>query len=144
MSRFVLPKSQFSFALTKADYRINFALNCGSLSNPAFVPVYKAATLDQQLNSVCRAYLKVVEVVAQKHNSLIVALPRICVWFADDFGNGSCNAVLELVGQFLDIPKGKLLTACWDEQNARYNNVTMKYLPSYSFECRNLTLYDDE
>jgi hypothetical protein len=86
----------------------------------------------------------VVEVVTQKHNSIIVTLPRICVWFADDFVDSSCNAVLELVGQFLDIPKGKLITAYWDEQNARYNNVTMKYLPSYSFECRNLTLYDDE
>jgi hypothetical protein len=142
VARFVLPKSQFSFALTKADYRINFALNCGSLSNPAHIPVYRAATLDQQLNDACRAYLKVVEVVAQKRNCLIVTLPRICVWFAEDFGDGSSNAVLRCVEEYLEEPKRKTLSGYWDDKNSRYADLTLKHFP-FSFECRNLILQGD-
>ena len=142
VSRFVLPKSRFSFALTHADYRINFALNCGSLSNPAGVPVYRAATLDQQLNDTCRTYLKVAEVVAQRRNCLTVALPRICIWFAEDFGDGSSNAVLRCVEKFLEQPKRDMLSVYWDESNARYTELTVKHFP-YIFECRNLALCDD-
>ena len=142
VSRFVLPKSQFSFALTKADYRINFALNCGSLSSPADVPVYSAATLDQQLDDACRACLKVAEVVAQKRNCLIVTLPRVCAWFAEDFGDGSSNAVLRCVEKFLEKPKREMLSSYWDEKNARYTELTLKHLP-FIFECRNLTLRGD-
>lgn len=142
VSRFVLPKSQFTFALTKADYRINFALNCGSLSNPPFVPVYKPDTLDQQLDSTCKDYLKIVEVVPQRRNSLIVSLPRICMWFAEDFGDGSNNAVLKCVERYLETNKRQMLAACWDEKNARYCDITLRHLP-YSFECRNLVLINN-
>lgn len=143
VSRFVLPKSRFRFALTKADYRINFALNCGSLSNPAAVPIYDPATLDEQLDFACRAYLKVVETTAQKRSSLTITLPRICVWFADDFGDGSSTDMLKLVEQHLVKPKQDVLKRNWDSPNRRYNDVTIKYF-GYSFECRNLTLFGSE
>ena len=48
-----LPSSRYACALTSPEPRLNFALNCGSLSLPAHVPVYEVLTLDATLEEVC-------------------------------------------------------------------------------------------
>jgi Protein of unknown function, DUF547/Protein of unknown function (DUF1769) len=142
VSRFVIPKSQYRFALTTADYRINFALNCGSLSNPPSVMIYRPLTLDDQLNFVCRVYLQCVEVLPVRRNGLIVSMPRICQWYAEDFGDGSINSILKIVVQHLDTNKRQLIMEYWHPSTATFNDVNCKYLP-FQFECRNLTLFCD-
>jgi hypothetical protein len=144
VSKFVLPKSQFCFALSQPDYRINFALNCGSVSNPDVVPIYSAITLDTQLDSAARCYLEYASEVrasCKRAGSVTMTLPRICQWFADDFGNGSTNDVVRCIERFLDDSKRKLVAACfWEpEQRYNFNALNVKY-SSFSFECRNLKL----
>jgi Protein of unknown function, DUF547 len=42
LSRFVIPKSTYSTALSVVDSRINFALNCGSLRNLSKILIFRA------------------------------------------------------------------------------------------------------
>jgi hypothetical protein len=144
VSKFVLPKSQFRFALSQQDYRINFALNCGSVSNPKLVPIYRVTTLDTQLDRAARCYLKYgaeVRTSSKRAGGVTLTLPRICQWFADDFGNGSTNDVVRCIERFLEDDKRNLVANCFWEREDRYNfnDLNVKY-SSYSFECRNLTL----
>ena len=140
VSKFVLPKSQYRFALTQSDFRINFALNCGSLSNPGAVPMYRGEKLEQQLDASCRNYLNPVVSVVVKRGQTILTLPRICQWFADDFG--SCTELILHVKKYLKAPESKAIEATWSRQDERFTDLPVKYLP-YSFECRHLTLLDD-
>jgi hypothetical protein len=148
VSKFVLPKSTFSFALSRPDYRVNFALNCGSLSNPEFVPVYKAETLNEQLDQASRWYMKCaadVRVSTKRAGGVTLILPKICNWFADDFGNGSTNDVVQCVERFLKDEQRKVVASCYWKHEKRYNfgDLNVKYA-SYSFECRNLKLANND
>ena len=140
VSKFVVPKSQFRFALTQSDYRINFALDCGSVSNPGKVPIYTRERLDEQLDTACYNYLLHFATVTSKRSGTILTLPRICQWFADDFGSNS--RMIQQVQRFLKEPQRKAIQASWSRQDERFTDLTVKYL-SYSFECRHLTLLDD-
>ena len=147
VSKFVLPKSQYRFALTKADYRINFALNCGSTSNPDAIPIYKTKILDRQLDAASRQYMAYsaeVHPSTRRAGAVTVTLPRICQWFAEDFGNGSTNDVVLSIERFLNDDQRKLLATCFSEREQRFNSsdLNVKYL-AYSFECRYLRLEQD-
>jgi len=131
VSKIVLPKSRYRFALTQADYRINFALNCGSPSCPGNVPIYTASSLDKALDYTAYSYLQqTVMAWPRAKNGVVLSLPRVCRWFSEDFGNGSTGDVLRLVKKFLDDDKQKLLSN---------TNITVKYLP-FIYECRQLVL----
>jgi hypothetical protein len=146
LSRFVVPKSQYKFALTKADIRVNFVLNCGSLSIPiSSVPVYTPDKLGKQLDRVTRAFVaETVSVKPKGSKDVTISLPRICQWFADDFGDGSTSDILKAIEPFLDEDKKNCLNRLWNDKKLTYDigiwNV--KFLP-YEFECRFLTLDQD-
>lgn len=58
LSKMSTPTSQFpGVALTQPDFRLNFCINSGSRSMPKFVPIYKAITLDRQLDQVIINYI---------------------------------------------------------------------------------------
>jgi len=47
------PQTQFPhLALSSRDFRLHFAINCGSLSQIELVPIYRWPTLDAQLDEV--------------------------------------------------------------------------------------------
>jgi len=138
-SKLVIPKSRYTFALTRADYRINFALNCGSYSNPVSIPIYNANSLEKQLDDATTVYLKQALKVKTKgsSNSLVIYLPRICQWFADDFGSGSSKDVLSAlkIQKYLSNQEQKIMS----QSTTKGDGISVKYLP-FSFECRNLIL----
>mmetsp|Transcript_47222 Transcript_47222/g.71426 ORF Transcript_47222/g.71426 Transcript_47222/m.71426 type:complete len:861 (+) Transcript_47222:24-2606(+) len=145
VAKFVLPKSDYDFALKRSDYRINFALNCGSLSNPKMVPVYRSETINEQLDATVRNYVK--QSVKVKKNigggNVLVVLPRICYWYASDFGRGRAVDVVYLVKKYLDkniqeLLPDKLSEGDWFSTGA----ITVKYL-HYNYQCRHLTLLQD-
>ncbi|VEU35527.1 unnamed protein product [Pseudo-nitzschia multistriata] len=143
LSRFVLPKSQYHFALVRPDFRLNFALNPGSLSIPtSSVPLYKAATLNQQLNKTTEEYLGYTAHVKQKGKTDVqITLPRVCQWFAEDFGpNGSASDVMFAIEPYLSNEKREVLRLIWNSKKKTYDISIfgMKYL-SFSYECRFLT-----
>jgi hypothetical protein len=138
LSRFVLPKSVYDIAVTQSDYRVNFALNCGSRSNPKCVPVFRVPTLEQQLDEVSRLYLaSAIKAKKRGTRDVDVFLPRICLWFADDFGSSS-DLVLKKVMPFLNNDVRAFLESCQSDRC----NISVKHL-SFSFDCRKLALTPD-
>lgn len=127
LSRFAIPKSNYGrTALTKNDFRINFALNCGSLSNPERIIIFNENDLDDQLNSASRLYLQSVTAIP-KNRDLIVQLPRICQWYRDDFGD-SDDELLRTIREFLpDSVRPATKTTSGE--------LLVRFLP-YHFECR--------
>jgi len=143
LSRFVLPKSQYHFALMRPDFRLNFALNSGSLSTPtSVVPVYKAAMLNQQLNAVTKEFVGYTVHVKQKsRNDVQISLPRVCQWFAEDFGsNASASDVVIAIEPYLSDEKSDILRLIWNSKKKTYDigMFGLKYL-SFNYECRFLT-----
>lgn len=72
------------FRMSKVDYRIHFALNCGALSCPA-VGVYRADRVDAQLDKASRIYLKASTNYDKARNKVTVT--RLMSWFRGDFGD---------------------------------------------------------
>ena len=137
----MLPSSTYDFALKKSEYRVNFALNCGSRSNPKCVPVFKPAILDQQLDEVTRLYLSAAVKIKKKSNKDVeVYLPRICLWFSNDFGSGS-DYVLRRVKPFLSQDIQDYLASCNSGEQGKCH-VSVKF-SQYSFECRKLAMTPD-
>ncbi|CAJ1955741.1 unnamed protein product [Cylindrotheca closterium] len=140
-SRFVMPKSQFGFALAVPDVRINFALNSGSLSMPtAAVPIYQAETINEQLDStVLKFARRSVFFNYGKKKDVTVTLPKICQWFASDFGDGSTSDILKMLQPYLDQEKQATLERLWSAKKQAFDVKNVKFLP-FMFECRFLTL----
>lgn len=71
------------FRVAEVDPRIHFALNCGARSCPP-VEVYRAATLDAQLEARARAYLAAHARYTPESKQLL--LTPLVSWFRGDFG----------------------------------------------------------
>lgn len=117
------------------------------MSNPEVVPVYKAETLDEQLDQASRWYMNYAADAresSKRAGGVTLTLPKICTWFAEDFGNGSTNDVVQCVERFLKDKQRKLVATCYWKHEMRYNfsDLNVKYA-SYSFECRSLKLAGD-
>jgi hypothetical protein len=143
LSRFVVPKSRYQFALTKKDIRIGFALNCGSLSIPrSTVPIYRPDKLDKQLDNTTRSFLaEAVSIKPKGSRDASVVLPRVCQWFADDFGDGSAADIVKAIEPYLGPDQKSCLQRLWNDRKQTYDLgiFNLKY-STYSFECRFLTL----
>jgi hypothetical protein len=139
LSRFVIPKSKYDFSLAATrDYRINFALNPGSLSSPAYVPVFKLGRLDQQLDDVSRLYLSAaIKVKKRSSREAEVYLPRVCLWYSEDFVSSSEN-ILKKVMRFLDsdVLVQEYLRSLESSEKGKW---TIRYAP-FDYECRKLSL----
>lgn len=135
LSRFVIPKSNFRIALKKQDFRINFALNCGSLSNPSRILIYRADNLNEQLDEAARLYLSAVACRTTSSRDLELTLPRVCQWFATDFG-ASRETLLKKLERLLPADVETQIEEC---RASEKRNCDIRFLP-YNFECRALTL----
>jgi hypothetical protein len=151
-SKWVLPKSRYSFACTLNDQRINFALNCGSKSNPPSVPIYVASRLDVQLNLATSYYLQESVTVSMngrgQKQGVVVVLPMILSWYANDFGRGRSIDLVRFVHEYLTGERKALLTLALDGTNknkAQYdsNSYLVKYT-NYDFVCRTISLLDED
>jgi hypothetical protein len=87
------------YRLSKLDYRIHFALNCGAKSCPA-IRAYDPAEIDEQLSRASRSYLE--STVEYDPDAGIVRVPRVFLWFRGDFGGRS--GVLEILRTYGSIP----------------------------------------
>jgi hypothetical protein len=141
IARFVIPKSKYSMALKRPDYRYNFALNCGSLSNPSGVFVYTAEKLSDQLDAACRLSLERVVVIRKGVKEVQITLPRVCQWFLDDFGPS--KDLLTKVSAYLKPEEQAKLKCCvLSTDNAiDMSCVTLRF-EDYNFNCAPLTLVE--
>jgi len=154
ISKLVLPKSEYAFALRDGDYRLNFALNCGSFSNPPSVPIYRAETIDQQLDRACEQFLRgCVEISPKGKTAVMMLLPKICQWYSNDFGTQlDCARVImpyltremqaalwEVVGAPGPASPERLVKMMDEGWMLTEGALTVKYLP-YDFRCRPLSV----
>jgi hypothetical protein len=139
---FFLPSSKYTCALKTAEPRLNFALCCGSLSQPAHVPVYDAATLDQTLDAVTAAFL--LEKVKVLSDGKSVRLPIAFSWYAKDFaapssksGRATAADCVRYVARYTrDAATREKLLALAPAPNVRFH--------PFSFRCRTLALLSEE
>jgi hypothetical protein len=99
---FLVSDFEYNFRLQNRDYRIHFALNCGAKSCPP-VALYTPDAIELQLDKSTQLYLQTVV----KYNSAdnIVWAPRLCSWYAGDFGGE--RGIIALMEKHHIIPKGK-------------------------------------
>ena len=127
-SRFILPKSVYRHALRKSDYRINFALNCGSTSNPEYVQIFTSENLDNELNIAASDYLAVAKVSS---NDKTLTLPKICQWYSADFGRKHTDVARLCARHLVEQDRFRL--------SANLSAVHTRYL-GFEFKCRPLKL----
>lgn len=124
-TKFAIPKSSYTFALQRSDFRINFALNCGSLSNPESVLVYNPNDLDHQLDSATRLYIQQSASFTCTERKCIATLPRICSWFSSDFG----DSLIATLGPYFTEKQQSMV------DKYSLGGMKLKYQP-YNFNCR--------
>jgi hypothetical protein len=69
--------------VSKLDYRLHFALNCGAKSCPP-IAFYNPENLNAQLDIAAKAYLSAEALYTKESN--ILQLPALVSWFRRDFG----------------------------------------------------------
>ena len=85
--------------VSRVDYRIHFALNCGAKSCPP-IAFYNPTSLEDQLNLATKSYLESEVKVDIIKN--VVSLPPILQWFRYDFTRSI--AYLDLLKKYSIIP----------------------------------------
>jgi len=142
ISKLAIPKTKFACALVTRDWRLNFALNCGSISNPPAVPIYTAADLHQQLDLAARYFLSSRVVVrTSKSGDAALLLPRVMSWFRRDFGKGTTADCVRVVARYLpDAPRAILETALASGGSAT-GGFSVK-IDAFEFRCSSLKFID--
>lgn len=133
-SKLILPKSTFGFALTTADFRINFALNHGALNQPDVICIYKAPILDIQFEAASLVALETVSVEQPTRRKTLVTLPELLKWYWKDFGE-TFYALLQTIDDYMDEASRNILEDVLDESEDNVSKLTVKYLPA-EFICR--------
>ena len=95
-----LGDSHFHFALEKADCRLNFLLNSGSVSNPEALYLLTPRNLETQLNAASQHTLLHSMSVDPGYN--IVTLPKLCEVYRADLGGDDVRALLKQCLKFID------------------------------------------
>ena len=90
------------FRLSRVDYRIHFALNCGARSCPPIV-LFTADRVEEQLESATRSYLTTT--VNYDANEDVVWVPALCSWYRGDFGGEA--GVINILKKFNLLPVDK-------------------------------------
>lgn len=95
-------KFERTLRVSKRDYRIHFALNCGAKDCPP-VAVYDAARLDEQFNKGTSRYLK--SSTTYNADKKEVAVSSLFSWFRGDFGGK--RGVKQILRDLELIPESK-------------------------------------
>jgi Protein of unknown function, DUF547 len=88
--------------VTKVDYRIHFALNCGAKSCPP-IAFYKPQQLNKQLDIATKVYLTGESEYKETENKVYV--PALMGWFRHDFGGKKKMKIL--LKELMIVPKDK-------------------------------------
>ena len=148
-SKWVIPKSIYPFALTTSDFRLNFAMNCGSRSHPRKVQIFERAKMDRQLDKAVKLFLNdSVNVVVRKNSVLVTDIPRLCDWFINDFG---CQKNSDLIDVLRPYFRGNIQRMLADYEESANNhkkgngnsvNYSIRF-SSFDFNCQELSLLEE-
>jgi len=137
--KLAIPKAKFQWALTSTDWRINFALNCGSICNPPGIFIYTPASVHEQLDEASRYFIsRKVQLLGDKATGTTLILPRMMSWYRRDFGGGTIDDCVSAVARFLpERHLSELESALASNDGA--GSVTVKF-DSFEFRCAALRL----
>jgi len=138
LSKMVLPRSEYNFALQEADFRLNFALNCGSVSNPPTVAVFIIKRLNDQLDLATKTYFENSVQISKDKKGTFLTLPRICQWYENDFGRRQTIDMLRLLYRYFPENVQKAISPFAD---AGFKGLSVNF-SSYDFHCRFLTIQE--
>jgi len=138
----IIPTSRYKCALSIADARLNFNLNCGSLSSPAAVPMYTPECVDAQLEAMTRRFLS--ERVSLSAEGKL-SLPSVFQLFPRDFhtkgGRPSPADIARYAASRLD--DRALAKRICDTLQAAFLGPSVCYA-KFEFRCRTLGLLNDD
>jgi hypothetical protein len=110
-------------AVSKIDYRIHFALNCGAKSCPP-IAFYTADNIEQQLETATLSFLdNETDYLEEKKE---VHISRLFLWFLSDFGGkkGIRNILKEKLHLNTNGFKLVFKKYSWEEQLDNYDENT--------------------
>lgn len=101
-------------AVSRLDYRIHFALNCGAVSCPP-IAFYHHDRLDSQLDGATRSFMESETVVDRAAGAVYVS--RLLLWFLGDFGGfrGIRRLLKEVLGLDARAMKVRFREYSWEE-----------------------------
>jgi hypothetical protein len=131
----LIPKSSYRFALRTKDFRLLWALNCGSISLLESIPVYVAETLDSQLNYNMR--LSLFTQFEYSPADMAFTAPIVCQWYQQDLivhsdSRGSKYAMLTTLLPYLGPTEAGAVSALLEKPNRSF---TLAFT-SFDFRCR--------
>lgn len=92
------------------DPRVHYAVNCASIGCPNLrAEAYLGSTLEDALDESASAYINQSRGAQVRSGKLMVS--SIYVWFADDFGDGSDEAIIEHLQSYAHAPLNSQLSA---------------------------------
>lgn len=121
LPRFFPGKLIKRLAVSKIDYRIHFALNCGATSCPP-IAFYSYEHISKQLNMAMKSFLSSETDINNKKKE--VRVTKIMDWFRGDFGGkkGIRRIVKEVLKKDVDDYKLKFKAYNWDAALHNFND----------------------
>lgn len=126
IAQVLIPQNTYDFNLKRKDYRLLWALNCGSISMPTYVPIFTPDSCEQQLDLMMR-YVIINEInlltniikifsesmlqqlqVENNSNNVSIILPQMCQLYYSLLvesspatnSNNSLLAVLQVIAEY--------------------------------------------
>ena len=131
-----VPLTHFpGLALTHGDFRLNLCINSGSRSMPSRVPVYRAHSLDEQLDEMAALMLR--GAMGLDSVKKVATVPRLALQdFCGRGGMAATNAdMLRTLAYYLRREDRLLLARMLSEQTP----LTVRH-KALSFRCRVFTV----
>jgi len=117
-----VPDTIKKLAVSKIDYRIHFALNCGAKSCPT-IAFYTPDNIEQQLETATLSFLDSETDYLEKKKEIHIS--RLFLWFLADFGGkkGIRNILKEKLQLKTDGYKLVFKEYSWEEQLDNYDET---------------------
>lgn len=143
IAQVLIPQSVYDFGLKKKDYRLLWALNCGSMSMPSTVPILIPAKCEEQLDRMIRDSIATqLQISVPSSSTTVIILPQVCQYYfsllveSSPIKNRGTISVLQLLADYASPSQRNIL------RNLLFSKEKVSYTVKYEgidFRCRFFT-----
>lgn len=141
IAQVLIPQSNYDFNLKRKDYRLLWALNCGSISMPSHVPIFTPNSCEEQLDLMMRESMLQQLQVENNSNNISIILPQMCQLYFSLLvesspvtnNSNSLLAVLQIIADYASPSQRNILRYLL--LNKEKVSYSVKY-QSLDFRCR--------